>query len=84
MRTKVAKLLTTSEGQFVCLPIEFKFEGTTVFLRRDPETGNVILSHRPHTWDGLFALYGEAEVPADFMAAADRAQSAQDRDPFAP
>ena len=32
---------------------------------------------------GLFALYGQGEVPKDFMGPADRIQPPQDRDPFA-
>ncbi len=83
MGAKTAKLFTTGRSQAVRLPMEFRFEGTEVFVRRDPKTGDVILSRKPDSWDGLFALYGRDEIPADFMGADDRAQPPQDRDPFA-
>lgn len=43
----------------------------------------MILSRRPESWDGLFALDATTVVPADFMSAADRNQGEQTRDPFA-
>ncbi len=78
-----AKLFTTGRSQAVRLPMEYRFEGTEVFIRRDPVTGDVVLSPRPDSWDGLFALDATTEVPADFMSEADRNQGAPGRDPFA-
>jgi antitoxin VapB len=82
MGARTAKLFTTGRSQAVRLPLEFRFEGSEVFVRRDPKTGDVILSRRPDSWDGLFELYGKAEVPADFMGPDDRSQAKHDRDPF--
>jgi antitoxin VapB len=42
MRT--AKLFKNGRSQAVRLPAEFRFEGDEVQIRRDPETGDVILS----------------------------------------
>lgn len=83
MGTRTAKLFTTGRSQAVRLPMEFRFEGSEVFVRRDPATGDVILSRRPTSWDGLFDLYAKTEIPADFMGKADRKQQGDDRDPFA-
>ncbi len=83
MSVKTAKLFMTGRSQAVRLPMEFRFEGKEVFVRRDPRTGDVILSRKPESWDGLFALHGKGEVPNDFMGASDRAPSDLDRDPFA-
>ena len=83
MGARTAKLFTTGRSQAVRLPIEFRFGGDEVFIRRDPVTGDVILSAKPETWDGLFELYGKDGLDADFMGPADRDQGAQDRDPFA-
>lgn len=83
MSAKTAKLFMTGRSQAVRLPMEFRFEGDEVFVRRDPKTGDVILSRKPATWDGLFELYGQGEAPDDFMSAADREQPPHDRDPFA-
>jgi antitoxin VapB len=80
--TATAKLFTTGRSQAVRLPLEFRFPGTEVYIRRDPTSGDVILSSRPASWDGLFELYVQSPIPADFMGEADRAQPPQDRDPF--
>ena len=82
MATKTAKIFTTGRSQAVRLPAEFRFDGKEVFVRRDPATGDVILSRKPDSWEGLIKLYGEEQAPDDFMGAADRNQTAQDRDPF--
>jgi len=79
---KTAKLFTTGRSQAVRLPIEFRFKGDEVFIRRDPNTGDVILSAKPTSWDGLFQLHSAGGVPADFMGPDDRHQTGQDRDPF--
>jgi antitoxin VapB len=82
MGARTAKLFMTGRSQAVRLPLEFRFEGREVFVRRDPKTGDVILSSRPDSWDGLFELYGRSDVPDDFMGPDDRSLRAQDRDPF--
>lgn len=82
MGAKTAKLFTHGRSQAVRLPMEFRFKGRAVFIPRDPATGDVILSPKPNSWDGLFALYGQGEIPDDFMGAADRDPAASDRDPF--
>ncbi len=82
MGSKTAKLFMTGRSQAVRLPVEFRFEGREVFVRRDPGTGDVILSHKPDSWDGLFELYGKGDVPDDFLEPAERSQPPQDRDPF--
>lgn len=83
MPARTAKLFMTGRSQAVRLPAEFRFEGNEVFVRRDPKTGDVILSRKPDSWDGLFDLYDKGDVPADFLGPADRKQPPQDRDPFA-
>jgi len=84
MGARTAKLFITGRSQAVRLPMEFRFEGAEVFIRRDPRSGDVILSRKPQTWDGLFDLYDKNEVPDDFMGPADRQtpNSDQGRDPF--
>jgi antitoxin VapB len=49
------------------LPAEFRLEGTEVFIRRDPKTGDVILSRVPKSWDRFLALVDEGGVPDEFM-----------------
>ena len=53
--SQVAKLFTNGRSQAVRLPAAYRFDTKEVFIRQDPETGDVILSRRPETWDGFFA-----------------------------
>ena len=78
-----AKIFQTGRSQAVRLPREYRFEGKEVYIRRDPTTGDVVLSPRPISWDGFFALDATTEVPDDFMSETDRNQGQQHRDPFA-
>ncbi len=78
-----AKIFTTGRSQAVRLPFEFRFDCAEVFIRRDAATGDIVLSKRPDSWDGLFALDATTDVPADFMSPDDRAQGRPGRDPFA-
>jgi antitoxin VapB len=50
------------------LPAGFRFEGSEVFIRQDPSTGDVILSRRPDSWESFFQLAQQLEVPEEFMA----------------
>ncbi|WP_256081390.1 antitoxin [Massilia sp. YIM B04103] len=80
---KIAKIFMTGRSQVVRWPAEYRFEGSEVYIRRDPRSGDVILSSKPNTWDGLFSLYQSTEVPADFLSEEERHQGRDERDPFA-
>ena len=78
---RTAKLFRNGRSQAVRLPSEFRFEGSEVFIRQDPTTGDVILSRRPESWESFFQLTQQALVPEDFMS--DRADTRpQTRDLF--
>lgn len=81
--SKVAKLFINGRSQAVRLPAAYRFDEKEVFIRQDPQTGDVILSRKPATWEGFFAALKGADVPANFLDPAGRDQGAQDRDPFA-
>ena len=68
MSEKTAKRFPNGRSQAVRLPAHFRFEGDEVYIRRDPETGEVVLSPVPNTWEGFFQLR-DAGVPeaADFL-----------------
>ena len=55
MSEQIAKLFPNGRSQAVRLPAAFRFEGQEVYIRRDDETGEIILSPVPNTWDGFFA-----------------------------
>ena len=65
---RTAKLFRNGRSQAVRLPQEYRFEGTEVFVRRDPATGDVILSRRPASWQDFFELMDTIDVPEDFLA----------------
>ncbi|MBA5687620.1 antitoxin [Rugamonas apoptosis] len=77
----VAKLFMNGRSQAVRLPSNFRFDCTEVYIRKDPTTGDVILSKRPGSWDEFFKLVKAADVPADFMDDRDRTPP-QERDLF--
>jgi len=78
---RTAKLFRNGRSLAVRLPMDFRFEGTEVFIRRDALTGDVILSRRPESWETFFELADAAGVPEDFLS--DRGDAkAQDRDLF--
>ena len=82
MPAEFAKLFANGRSQAVRLPKQYRFEGSEVYIRRDPTTGDVVLSRRPDSWAGFFALDATTQVPADFMTEADRQQGEHARDPF--
>jgi antitoxin VapB len=63
----IAKLFRNGRSQAVRLPADFRFAGTEVYIRRDPSTGDVILSRRPDSWQDFFDLIDTLDVPEDFM-----------------
>lgn len=78
--SQTAKVFMTGRSQAVRLPIEYRFQGSEVFIRRDPITGDVVLSPKPLSWGDFFLLADQA-VPTDFMA--DREDPpAEERDLF--
>lgn len=80
---KVAKLFRNGRSQAVRLPAALRFEGDEVYIRRDPTTGDVILSAKPRSLDRFFATLAGAGVPDDFLKPAERDQAAERRDLFA-
>ena len=80
---QTAKLFPTGRSQAVRLPAEFRFEGKEVFIRRDPKTGDVVLSQKPDNWDSFIAAIRDLKVPEDFLSKEERSQEQQNRDLFA-
>ena len=63
----IAKLFTTGRSQAVRLPKEFRFQGSEVFIRHNPQTGEVILTPKPLSWSAFFELADHANIPDNFM-----------------
>ena len=65
---QTAKLFRNGRSQAVRLPADFRFPGSEVYVRRDPATGDVILSKRPESWQDFFDLVDKIEIPEDFLS----------------
>jgi len=65
---QTAKLFRNGRSQAVRLPADFRFPGSEVYVRRDPATGDVILSRRPDSWQDFFDLTATLEIPDDFLS----------------
>ena len=68
---RMAKLFKNGGSQAVRLPKEFQFEGTEVEIRRNPETGEVVLSpgsaQPVRTMQEWFDRFDALEIPDDFL-----------------
>lgn len=67
-----ARVFMSGRSQHVTIPHPFRFRSREVSIRRDPGSGDVILSEGPGPWSEVFAALDEARVPADFLAKAER------------
>lgn len=70
-QTVRARVFRSGREQHVTIPAEFRFHSDRVAIRRDPETGAVILSEIPDI-EEVYAALDAAELPADFMGDQDR------------
>jgi antitoxin VapB len=71
-QTMKARVFMSGRSQHVTIPAEYRFAGDEVYVRRDPQSGDLILSQAPGSWDEIFAALDNAGFPDDFMA--DRVQ----------
>ncbi len=72
------KVFMTGRSQAVRIPAEFRFAADEVYIRRDPQSGDLVLSQTPGDWDEVYAALDQAGIPEDFLA--DRRQPpAQER-----
>lgn len=76
-----AKIFMTGRSQAVRLPAAYRFDTSEVTIRRDPRTGDVILSPRPVGWGDTLSAIRHAKGAELFPEG--RSQVQQDRDPFA-
>ncbi|MBU1168068.1 MAG: antitoxin [Proteobacteria bacterium] len=76
-----AKLFMNGRSQAVRLPVNYRFDCDEVYIRKDPETGDVIISKKPGSWYDFFKMMDSVDVPEDFMADRDN-ELPQDRDLF--
>ena len=76
---QTAKIFATGRSQAVRLPLEFRFDVSEVFIRHDPATGDVVLSPKPTSWQGLLDAVA-LNQHEDMLI--ERRQTHTKRDPF--
>ena len=76
-----AKLFMNGRSQAVRLPVNYRFDCDEVFIRKDPETGDVVISRKPGSWDDFFQLTDNLSVPDDFMSERDN-EATEERELF--
>ena len=62
-----AKLFMNGRSQAVRLPANYRFDCKEVYIRRDPQTGDVVISRKPGSWQDYFETMKSINVPKDFM-----------------
>jgi antitoxin VapB len=63
-----AKVFYSGRSQAVRIPAEFRFTTDEVYVRRDPQSGDLILSESPEdSWGDIFQALDAAGFPDDFM-----------------
>ena len=76
-----AKLFMNGRSQAVRLPANYRFDCDEVYIRRDPETGDVVISRKPGSWHDYFDMMDSIDVPDDFMKERDN-ELPEERDLF--
>lgn len=78
---QTAKLFMNGRSQAVRLPANYRFDCDEVYIRRDPETGDVVISRKPGSWEDFFEMMDNIDVPDEFMTERDN-ELPQERDLF--
>ena len=82
--SKLAKIFLNGRSQAVRLPAAYRFDCKEVYVKKDPATGDIILSRKPESWEVFFKLANSLKlkkISVNFMS--DRkGLPPQDRDLF--
>ena len=72
VRAEKARVFMSGRSQAVRIPAKYRFTTAEVYVRRDPQSGDLILSQAPGGWDEIYAALDNAGFPDDFLS--ERAQ----------
>lgn len=78
----IAKIFINGRSQAVRLPAAYRFDVKEVYVRQDPDTGDLILSRKPADWDGFLRALEGVDVPEDFLGPRERELGETERDPL--
>ena len=76
-----ARVFMSGRSQAVRIPAEYRFHTDEVSIRRDPASGDIILSEGPGTWADVFAALDATGVRDGFLVERDQ-RAAEDRPPL--
>jgi len=77
------RVFMSGRSQHVTIPAAFRFKTKEVYVRKDPQTGDLILQQRPRGLAEILAELNALDIPDDFLTAEGRAQGApQKREDF--
>jgi antitoxin VapB len=80
-QVKKARVFMSGRSQAVRIPVEYRFKTDEVYIRRDPQSGDLILSQAPGGWDDIYAALDKAGFPDDFLAERDQGLPHQREEP---
>ena len=63
-----ARVFMTGRSQAVRIPSAYRFTTDEVYIRRDPQSGDLILSQAPGGWDEIYAALDKADIPDSFLS----------------
>jgi antitoxin VapB len=75
-----ARVFMSGRSQAVRIPAQYRFTADEVYIRRDPQTGDLILSQAPGGWEEIYAALDQAGFPDDFLAERDQGLPQQRED----
>jgi len=67
-KSEKARVFMSGRSQHVTIPHQYRFRSPEVSVRRDPMSGDIILSEGPGPWSEVFAALDAARVPRDFLS----------------
>jgi antitoxin VapB len=62
-----AKVFMSGRSQHVRIPAQYRFTTDEVYVRRDPQSGDLILSQVETNWAEIYAALDKAGFPEDFL-----------------
>lgn len=66
-KTFKTRVLKRGRSQMIQLPDELWLDAEEVVVRREPQSGDLILSPVPSSWEEIFAALDRAGIPDDFL-----------------
>jgi antitoxin VapB len=71
------RVFVSGGSQAVRIPAAYRFATDEVYIRRDPQSSDLILLQAPGDWDEIYAALDQAGIPDDFLS--ERAQGQPQR-----